>query len=87
MAFILLIIFVDKNINSLINKIDDVASQLILQGKNAGLSEDRLEMLLKQITRWLLNLHIQRFYNLVLMEDILTIDFPLEILTVKDLKM
>jgi len=41
LAFILLIIVMDKNINSLINKIDDAASQLILHGKNAGLSDDR----------------------------------------------
>ena len=45
----------DKNINSLINKIDDVASQLIFQGKNAGLSEDKLEMLQKQINQIQIN--------------------------------
>ena len=45
----------DKNINSLINKIDDAASQLILQGKNAGLSDDRLEMLQKQINQIKIN--------------------------------
>ena len=55
MAFILLIIVMDKNINSLINKIDDVASQLIFQGKNAGLSEDKLEMLQKQINQIQIN--------------------------------
>ena len=45
----------DKNINSLINKIDDAASQLILHGKNAGLSDDRLEMLQKQINQIKIN--------------------------------
>ena len=45
----------DKNINSLINKIDDTASQLILKGKNAGLSDDKLEMLEKKINQIKIN--------------------------------
>mgnify|MGYP003344345668 CR=1 FL=1 len=45
----------DKNINNLKNKIDEVASQLILQGKNAGLSNDKLEMLQKKINQIKIN--------------------------------
>ena len=37
------------------NKVDEVASQLISQGKNSGLSDDKLQMLQKKINQMQIN--------------------------------